>query len=194
MEKWLLAYFAVSLVATVLWCVNRAAMVAFVKSVFVVGLVWLVAGCAVTSVPVPKGLDLSDRVTVDLCVAGKDRPDLVQVLVDEADKYGIDLNPKPLPPHQYYKDQAMMWAAVSDCPIIADFNLPTGYGVGCVLVACQAGFTYARVNRLDAVMRINWGLPSIVRHEFIHAMGCGHGNNHEGCAAQIAMQKERLRT
>lgn len=192
--EWLAGYLIISAVAVVLWCYNKMLSVAFVKGVFVVGVIWLVAGCAVTSVPVPKGLDLSDRVSVDLCVTGKDRPDLVQVLVDEADKYGIDLVPRPLPPHQYYKDQAMMWAAAADCPIIADFNLPTGYGVGCVLIACQAGFTYARVNRLDAVMRINWGLPSIVRHEFIHAMGCGHGNEGEACAAQIAMQKQRLRT
>lgn len=194
--EWLAGYLAVALVATVLWCVNRYWMVQFVKGVFVVGLVWLVAGCVTASPPKVTGLvDDTDRATALVCKTGKDRPDLDQHFADEAASVGVDVCYRPLPEKYASDDPAFLFArTVPECDYVLDYRLPTGYGLGCVLVACQAAFTYAQRHRPDAVIEVNWGLPHFVKHELYHALGCGHGeHSSEDCAAQIGYMKALLR-
>lgn len=155
-------------------------------------------GCILAGVHVDeeayRAMDWSERKTWDVCVYGKDRPHLLNAVEKEFDRYGIDFNFKPGPQKYAGRDAACLFASVTpECPTHLILRLPSGYGAGCLLVGCQAGFTFARLNRVDAVILIDWGMPSIVVHEFYHAAGCLHDVDGEReCAAKLQILKSRL--
>lgn len=155
-------------------------------------------GCILAGVHVDeeayRAMDWSERKTWDVCVYGKDRPHLLNAVEKEFDRYGIDFNFKPGPQKYAGRDAACLFASVTpECPTHLILRLPSGYGAGSLLVGCQAGFTFARLNRVDAVILIDWGMPSIVVHEFYHAAGCLHDIDGEReCAAKLQILKSRL--
>lgn len=213
--QWILLYVAVSLGFGGLWVVaGPAAVINTVRfalwPLVVIGMVWLLAGCVVASPPRIAKTDLGPRVSLNACYVG-DGPN--DALVKEADSLGIDLAMRPLPDaewipdidyaktHEYddgARERAAIWFAKSipECPLVVYYvgdGAGTSCGVGLFFGApCEMGFTYARRNRMDAVMIIRMKTPSIVAHEFYHALGCDHGNEGETCRAQIAYMKAQL--
>src|SRR5690554_4682347 len=126
----------------------------------------------VPNVEVDTSAPKEDWPTMLVCKHGKDSPYLDAAFVEQMNELGVKVEWTNLPERYAESDVDFMWAAVLPCDGVFWTRLPTGYSVGCVLVACVGGYTRAHIQKVDFVIVINWGLPHIVRHEVIHAFGC----------------------
>jgi len=143
--------------------------------------VLLLAGCMNTNV---KPLPYTDTVTMNMC---HNEPHTLDATFDAiAAEHGI-VNRWSLIEDG---DPALLFARVTDCDVIVLYRGTAAHALVCVLLACQAGFTYSAIHRPDAVIVMHLETEHIARHEWLHAMGCGHDLTN--CAAQIAYRKAQL--
>ena len=145
--------------------------------------VLLIAGCMSTHV---EPLAYTDTVTMDVC---HNEPHTLDATFDAiAAEHGIV--------HRWHliedDDPATLFARVTDCDWIVLYRGTAAHALVCVLLACQAGFTYAAIHRPDAVMVLYLETPAIARHEWLHAMGCDHGDEGPTCAAQIGYRRSQI--
>ena len=143
--------------------------------------VLLLAGCMNTHV---KPLPYTDTVTMKMC---HNEPHTLDAAFDKiAAEHGI-VNEWTLIEDD---DPALLFARVTDCDVIVLYRGTTVHAAMCVLLMCQAGFTYSAIHRPDAVIVLYLETEHIARHEWLHAMGCDH--DLVNCAAQIAYRKAQL--
>ncbi len=151
-----------------------------------------------TSIPIDeeayRRADWTPEKTWTVCVYGKHRPDLLSAVSREFKRYGIAFDWKPGPARYDASDPAHLLLRVTpDCPTHLVLRLPTGFAATCILAGCQAGFSYSRLDRLDAVILVDWGTPRVIVHEFYHAAGCDHAVHGEGqCIERLLWLRDRL--
>lgn len=156
------------------------------------------SGCIVAGIPVNQqaylAADWSERKLWEVCTYGKERPDLLRAVEKEFDRYGIDFAWRRGPEKYAGLEPDWLFLKVTpECRTHLILRLPSGFGMNCVLAVCQAALTYARRDRLDSVMVIDWGVPKVVTHEFYHAAGCVHAKLGEGdCVEQLQILRSRL--
>lgn len=163
-----------------------------VQGIIALSAAFLLSGCITAGVPNVEVTKTEPWPTMLVCKHGKDSPHLDEAFTGQMNDLGVKVEWMPLPERYADADIDFMWAAVLPCDGVFWTRLPTGYSVGCVLVACIGGYTRAHLQKVDFVIVIDWGLPHIVRHEVFHAFGCDHGEKSAVCQAKIESMKTRL--
>lgn len=126
---------------------------------------------------------------MDICTVGRVDHETVTKFHD---KIGVDVNYVDLPEKRVYEGSpkeraALRFTSVLPCQIVVE---KVGGELACFLVACEAGFTYAKRNTLDAA--VVYRLYSVLEHELSHAWGCNHGLDEYECKEQIINVKNKL--
>ena len=149
--------------------------------------VLLLAGCMSTHV---EPLAYTDTVTMDVC---HNEPHTLDATFDAiAATHGIVNRWHVLDADLADDDPAMLFSRVTDCDWIVLYRGTAAHALVCVLLACQAGHTYAAIHRPDAVMVLYLETEGIARHEWLHAMGCDHDDEAATCAAQIGYRRSQI--